>query len=106
MYLNDLQSYLEEYNIKGLESISCDIENELTIYLKILLFLYADDTILLSESSKDLQFMLDTFSNYCENWKLKVNIEKTKILIFSRGRISEKEKFYFCNKEIEIVNDN
>lgn len=101
LYLNDLQSYLEEHNIKGLESISCDIENELTIYLKILLFLYADDTILLSESSKDLQFMLDTFSNYCENWKLKVNIEKTKIpkLYFLEEEFQKKKNFIFVIKK-------
>ena len=100
-----LQSYLEHNYVKGVESISYDAENELMIFVKILLFLYADDTILLSESSEDLQRMLNTFGQYCEDWKLNVNIEKTKILIFSRGKISRNEKYYLNNAEIEIVKD-
>lgn len=103
LYLNDLQSYLEEQNMVGLESISNDVENELMVYIKILLFLYADDTILLSESSKDLQNMLDNFAEYCEHWKLKINTDKTKILIFSKGRISKNEKYFLNGKEIEVV---
>lgn len=62
------------------------------VYLKILLFLYADDTILLSESSKDVQLMLDTFANYVKIGNGKLILKKAKILIFSRCRISEKEK--------------
>ena len=42
------------------------MENELMVYLKILILLYADDTILLSESRDDLQIMLNEFSTYCK----------------------------------------
>ena len=52
-----------------LHSISADLENELMVYLKIFLFLYADDTILLAETSNDLQKSLDNFANYCREWK-------------------------------------
>ena len=76
LYLNDLQSYLEQNNLKGVESVSKDIEIELLVYFKIILFLYADDTILLSESAEDLQQMLNVFSTYCDTWKLKVNVAK------------------------------
>ena len=65
--------------------------------------MYADDTILISESAEDLQYMLNIFANYCNQWKLKINIDKSKILIFSKGRINNSEKFYFGGKEIEIV---
>ena len=82
LYLNDLQTYLEEHEVIGVESINKDVENELMIFIKILLFLYADDTILISESAEDLQYMLNIFANYCNQWKLKINIDKTKILIF------------------------
>ena len=66
IYLNDLQDFLEGLNIKGIDLISRDIENELMVYFKILILLYADDTILLSESSDDLQIMLNEFSTYCK----------------------------------------
>ena len=71
IYLNDLQDFLEGLNIKGIDSISRDIENELMVYFKILILLYADDTILLSESKDDLQIMLSEFSTYCKKWKFR-----------------------------------
>ena len=103
--MNDLQDFLEGLNIKGIDSISRDIENELMVYFKILILLYADDTILLSESRDDLQIMLNEFSTYCKKWKLKINVQKTKILIFSKGRIPKNLKFHIDNNEIEIVKD-
>jgi hypothetical protein len=45
IFLNDLQDILEELNIKGIDSISRDIENVLMKCFKILILLYADDTI-------------------------------------------------------------
>ena len=54
LYSNNLQGYLE--NAKGFKSINSDIENEWSVYLKKFL-LYADDTILLEESSDDLQLL-------------------------------------------------
>ena len=66
IFLNDLQDILEELNIKGIDSISRDIENVLMKYFKILILVYADDTILLSESKDDLQIMLSEFSTYCK----------------------------------------
>jgi hypothetical protein len=54
----DLDFY-KGFNIKGIDSISRDIENELMVYFIILILLYADDTILLSESKDDLQIMLN-----------------------------------------------
>jgi len=47
--------------------------------------------------------LLNTFSEYCLEWKLKINVNKPKALIFSQGRISNTLKFYINNKEIEIV---
>ena len=88
LYLNDLQEYLENANAKGLKSINTDIEIELSVYLKLFLLLYADDTILLAESREDLQMFLNTFSEYCLEWKLKINVNKIKALIFSKERIS------------------
>jgi hypothetical protein len=40
----------------------------------------------MAESREDQQAQLNVFGEYCKKWKLKVNAEKTKIFIFSRGR--------------------
>ena len=82
LFLNDLETFLEDKYVTGLESISGDVENKLNIYLKLFIILYADDTVILSESESDLQAQLDAFHEYCLTWKLKVNIDKTKIVIF------------------------
>jgi hypothetical protein len=49
--------------------------------------LYADDTVIIAESENDLQNALNTFNLYCDQWKLKINVDKTKVLIFSKGEI-------------------
>ena len=85
LYLNDLESFLGTCNLKGLDSISHDIENNFDIYLKLFILLYAEDTVLMAESPEELQMLLDAFDDYCTIWKLKVNVDKTKIMIFSRG---------------------
>ena len=48
------------------------------VMLKLFTLLYADDTILLSESITDLQNMLNILNDYCKRWHLTVNAEKTK----------------------------
>ena len=37
---------------------------------------YADDTVLVAESSEDLQKTIDRFHFYCKRWNLKMNIDK------------------------------
>jgi hypothetical protein len=63
--LNDLESLLGTCNLKGLDSISRDIEDNFDIYLKLLILLYADDTVLMAESPEELQMLLDAFDDYC-----------------------------------------
>jgi hypothetical protein len=41
--------------------------------------------ILLAESAEDLQVQLNAFGEYCDNWKMKVNVNKTKIMVFGFG---------------------
>jgi hypothetical protein len=65
--------------------------------------LYADDTILLAESREDLQLLLNTFSEYCLEWKLKINVNKTKALIFSKERIANTLKFYINMRSFTLM---
>jgi hypothetical protein len=45
--------------------------------------LYADDIDLLPESKSGLQNCLNILETYCSNWKLQVNVEKSKVLILN-----------------------
>jgi len=67
--------------------------------------MYADDTALLAESACNLQNMLNLFQEYFLKWKIKVNIDKTKDMIFSKGRLPTNIHFKNGDKESEIVKD-
>ena len=47
--------------------------------------MYADDMVLIAESPQNLQKMLDTLYDYCTEWKLEVNVQKTKIVAIRNG---------------------
>ena len=66
-----------------------------------MLLLYADDTILISESNISLQNTLDDCVDYCNTWKLNINEEKTKVIVF--GSRSKQLTFTLGNSELEIV---
>ena len=71
-----------------LERLNDQCLNELGIYIKVFLLLYADDTILLAESAVDLQRMLNKFDDYCLQWKLNVNLEKNQSNDFRKKKTS------------------
>ena len=103
VYLNDLETYLCNQNVNG---IDCEHVNEhLTVFFKLFVIMYADDTVLLSETKHDLQYALSVFERYCIEWKLTVNTKKTKVLVFSSGKISKFDKFYLFGETLEIVNE-
>jgi len=75
LYINDLEKYLIS---KG--NTYLDFRDEMSNnYMKLMVLLYADDTILLSNSAAGLQKALNDLSKYCKEWKLKVNGSKTKL---------------------------
>ena len=47
--------------------------------------LYADDIVLLSTTKLGLQNKLDQLQKYCQDWGLKINREKTKVVIFTKS---------------------
>ena len=99
--MNDLESYLTNCNLNGLQTISIEIETQLGIYLKLLVILY---TVLMAESSADLQNQLNSFQDYCSIWKLKVNTDKGKVMVFSRGKLPRNLNFSLNGEKLEIVN--
>jgi hypothetical protein len=79
-----MEDFFIQENVIGLKNISDELENKINIYIKLVI-LYADDTDLMAESASELQTLLDTYYRYCITWKMKVNVDKTKIMICSKG---------------------
>ena len=56
--------------------------DDIEVFFKLYLLLYADDTVIFAESATELQSALNATYLYCETWKLSVNVAKTNIVIF------------------------
>jgi len=75
----------------------------------VFIILYADDIVFFGNTAKELQENLYIYiyliEEYCNRWKLVVNTNKTKIMIFRKGgRLPINISFKYNNCEIEIVN--
>ena len=101
LYLNDLQNYLLDNDCKG-------IQTEHSLYtdllINIIVLLYADDTILISDNLRDLQINLNHFKDYCDMWKLKVNLDKTKVVVFGTRR-NTNHHVTLGGQSVEVVNE-
>ena len=94
MYINDIEDYVKTHGFQGVN----------TGHVRMFLLLYADDTVLISENRQDLQLGLDIVENYCNKWKIILNIEKTKIVIFRKGgKLSVNDRWFYNGSQIEIT---
>ncbi len=75
MYINGLVRFIKE------SSIAIDVSGEI-----IAILLYADDIVLLAESQQDLQCLLDVLHQWCQASGMTVNLGKSKVEHFRRGR--------------------
>ena len=94
MYLNDIENTLKTNKFEG-------INMGLT---RMLILQYADDAVILSDSRGNLQQGLTILNKYCTKWKITLNTDKTKIVVFRKGgKLSGKDKWYDDGKELEVV---
>jgi hypothetical protein len=54
--------------------------------------LYADDLAIGAFTVNGMLKAIDQIVKYCEDWGLKCNLNKTKIIVFKKGRKVEKER--------------
>jgi len=78
LYMNDLENYLY---VNGASCLEIN-DDDLNVYLKLFVLLYADDTVVFATSEETLIQSLTLFSNYCNQWKLDINYDKSKVLCF------------------------
>ena len=73
-------------------------------WFEIMTLLFAYDSVLISDRAEALQNSINAFEKYCIKWKLTVHVEKTKALVFQRGRNKQTEvNFTYCGCSIETV---
>ena len=93
IFVNDLENHLIN---TGCDSVDLAMIN-------LFLLMYADDTVLLSDTAAGLQTMLNSLKDYTVKNKLLVNVDKTKIVIFRNGKRMEPNIFYYNNDPVEVV---
>ena len=60
----------------------------------------------MSTSKDGLQKCLDNLESYCTKWKLEINMEKTKVILFNRqGSLIKKHKFTYKLNHIDIARE-
>ncbi|XP_037959929.1 uncharacterized protein LOC119689217 [Teleopsis dalmanni] len=93
LFIDDLNNYLSE----GILIIGTCIK----------LLLYADDLVLMADSPLKMQTMINELYSYCMIWKLKVNISKSKIMIFKRNcrRLMKNEIWNLNGEALEVVKE-
>ena len=94
LYMNDIPNLLTDKKCLGIKledrNINC--------------LMYADDLILISTSVNDLQHSLDVPEEHANNWKLKINVKKSSIVIFNKsGRMVKDTHFYCQGETLEIT---
>ena len=104
LFLNDVEAFFRENGAQGIFCGSHDQDETIATFLKIFILLYADDTVILCDSAESLQKSLNIYAQYCATWKLTVNLDKSKIMIFSK-RGNQLQTFSLNGTNLEIVKE-
>ena len=99
---------MQKWNtLKFIDKLYNDSNGGISGMLNMFVLLYADDTVIMAENESDMQRNLDLLNEYCICNKLKVNISKTKMLVFARSktRIRNIRAFKFGDMNLDQVED-
>jgi hypothetical protein len=67
--------------------------------------LFADD-LAVGATTIGLQRAINCIKDYCDEWSLKINVTKTKIVVFKKGRkLGRDEKWNLGGEEIKIIKE-
>ena len=92
LYINDLEQHA---NVPG-AGVSMG-------ETKLLFLVYADDFVIFAESSEMLQIEIDKQCEYCEKWKLRLNTEKSKIIVFHKGNRPPTQQWKFGDNVLQTA---
>ena len=96
MYLSKLESIFISQGVPGIQILPNDVS--------VFMLMYIDDICIFSDNPIDLQKKLNILDNYCRDWGLKINTNKTKIIVFRNGGIiKHNEKWFYKGEKLENV---
>ena len=96
VFISEFEKELQEESSHGVEILT----NKTDAFS----LLYADDLALFSDTVTNLQSRVRHLEAFCNKWKLKVNVEKSKIIVFRNGGyLRQSEKYWFEGNPIEVA---
>ena len=79
----------------SLDNINSNLDGIFTINeIKLFLIMFAVNQVLFATSPTSLQPMLNVIETYCNTCKLKINVNKTKVVIFEKSTRHTHYDFY------------
>ena len=72
--------------------------------VKLVLLFYADDLVLFSDTPEGLQSQIEKLSIYCQRWKLSLNSNKSRIVVFKKGNRPLNFVWHFGDIELQVTN--
>ena len=98
LFTNEIASTIEQQGTHGIQL--------LVGLMEIFLLLLADDIITISDTPIRLQNQPDVLSSTCKDLFLSINTDKTKTMVFRKGRfLGSHEKWNFDGKNLEADNE-
>ena len=68
------------------------------------ILLYADDIVLLSDNEAKMQTMLECLDQWCSNWGLAINFDKSKVIHFRNASHPRTEYNFHCGQShVDII---
>ena len=95
VYINDLT--------ERINSLNCGVNID---DFKLSILLYADDIALIAPDENSLQSMLNVVTDWCSEWKLCININKTKIVHFRPQSCSKSNFIFQCSDKVIDYSDS
>ena len=95
LYINSLISKLKEADV----GVMC--RGQLNSAL-----LYADDAVIFAEDEELMRRGLDILAEWCEEWSVKVNVEKCRVMHVRRKGVKRSdERFHVGGEEIKVMEE-
>ena len=92
LYINDIEQCLESPT------------SGITLaHMRFLLLLYADDVVIFADSETELQSAINRLHAYCSRWKLQINLSKSYIIVFGRGRANRSQSWTYGDTSIPVI---
>ena len=105
IFLNDIEDFFKDLLRSPLNLIKEKCQSKLHVFIEMFVLLYADDTVIFSETPECMQNALNIFDDYCKNWHLCINVSKTKLVIFRKRKNWSNIEFMLKGVRLEIVDD-